>query len=145
MRRLFLSLFACGLIGTGIVGVNGRPVAVAQDARKVAAKDEKSADGKSAKKVSSGDRLPANYAKIGLSDDQKKKIYDVQNNFEAQIDTLEKQIADLKAKQKAEVEGVLTPEQHKALQASIEDSKKKAAEKKKATEAKAGETKKVDM
>ena len=145
MKRLFLSLFACGLIGTGIVGVYGRPVAVAQDARKVAAKDEKGSDGKSTKKVSSGDRLPANYAKIGLSDDQKKKIYDVQNKFEAQIDTLEKQIDDLKAKQKAEVESVLTPEQHKALQASIEDSKKKAAEKKKATEAKAGETKKIDM
>ena len=119
-------------------------MAVAQEAGKAAAKAEKSADAKGTKKASSGDRLPANYAKIGLSEDQKKKIYDVQNKFEAQIDTLEKQIADLKAKEKAEVESVLTPEQHKALQTAIEDSKKKAAEKKKATEAKADEAKKGD-
>ena len=140
MRKILLSLFACGLIASGILGVYGRPVAVAQEAGKA----EKSADAKSSKKASSGDRLPANYAKIGLSEDQKKKIYDVQNKFEAQIDTLEKQIADLKAKQKAEVESVLTPEQHKALQTAIEDSKKKSAEKKKATEAKADEAKKGD-
>lgn len=144
MRRFLLSLFACGLIASGIVGVYGRPVAVAQEAGKAAAKAEKEADAKGAKKVSSGDRLPANYAKIGLSEDQKKKIYEVQNKFEAQIDSLEKQIADLKAKQKAEVESVLTPEQHKALQTAIEDSKKKSAEKKKATEAKADDAKKGD-
>lgn len=144
MKRFLLSLFACGLIASGIVGVYGRPVAVAQEVGKAATKAEKSADAKNSKKVSSGDRLPANYAKIGLSEDQKKKIYDVQNKFEAQIDTLEKQIVDLKAKQKAEVESVLTPEQHKALQTAIEDSKKKAAEKKKATEAKAGEANKGD-
>ncbi len=142
MRSLFLSLIACGLMALGIAGVYGRPVAVAEEAGKTAAKAEKAGDAKSAKKASSGDRLPANYAKIGLSEDQKKKIYEVQNKFEAQIDSLEKQIADLKAKQKAEVEGVLTPEQHKALQAAIEDSKKKAAEKKKASESKADDAKK---
>ncbi len=144
MKRCLLSVFVCGLISFGIVGVSVRPVVVAQDSGKAAAKAEKGSDAKGAKKASSGDRLPANYAKIGLSDDQKKKIYDVQNKYEAQIDALEKQIADLKAKQKAEVESVLTPEQHKALQTAIEDSKKKSAEKKKASEAKADEAKKGD-
>ena len=115
---------------------------MAQEPGKAAVKGEKGSEAKGSKKVSSGDRLPANYAKIGLSEEQRKKIYDVQNKYEAQIDTLEKQIADLKAKQKAEVESVLTPEQQKALQTVIEESKKKAAEKKKAGETKAEETKK---
>ena len=142
MRRCLVSLFACGLISFGVLGVSIRPVVVAQEAGKAAAKAEKNSETKGAKKASSGDRLPANYAKIGLSEDQKKKIYDVQNRYEAQVDALEKQIADLKAKQKAEVESVLTPEQHKALQTAIEDSKKKSAEKKKASEAKSDEAKK---
>lgn len=144
MKNCFLSVVAFALIGSGYFGVYDRPVAVGQEAGKAAAKADKNADAKSTKKASSGDRLPANYAKIGLSEDQKKKIYEVQNKFEAEIDSLEKQIADLKAKQKAEVESVLTPEQHKALQAAIEDSKKKSAEKKKANEVKADDAKKGD-
>lgn len=144
MSRWVLSLFVCGLITFGAVGVSVRPIVVAQDAGKTAAKAAKGGEAKDSKKAASGDRLPANYAKIGLSEDQRKKIYEVQNKFEAEINTLEKQIADLKAKQKAEVESILTPEQHKALQTAIEDSKKKTAEKKKAAEAKADETKKGD-
>jgi hypothetical protein len=140
-----MSLCACGVIASGIVGVVIRPIAVAQETGKSAAKSEKGGDGKVSKKASSGDRLPANYTKIGLSDDQRKKIYEVQNKYESQIDALEKQIADLKAKQKAEVDGVLTPEQYKALQTVVEESKKKAAEKKKATEAKNDEAKKSDQ
>ena len=142
MNRRLLCVLASGMIAFGVVGFSIRTGVVAQEAGKSALKGEKGSEAKGSKKVSSGDRLPANYAKIGLSEEQRKKIYEVQNKYEAQIDTLEKQIADLKAKQKAEVEGVLTPEQQKALQTAIEESKKKAAEKKKVGDTKAEETKK---
>lgn len=132
MRNRFLNLVACGLISFGIVGVSVRPAVIAQESGKAAAKTEK---GDGAKKAArSGDRLPANYSKIGVSEEQRKKIYDIHSKYEDQIDSLEKQIADLKAKQIAEVEAVLTPEQKKALQTATEESKKKAADKKKAAE-----------
>jgi len=141
MKVNLLSVLACGLIAGGIVGGSARPLVVAQESGKSAAKAEKGGEGKSVKKASSGDRLPPNYAKIGLSEEQRKKIYDVQRKYDSQIDALEKQIADLKAKQTSEVEGVLTPEQQKALQAVNEESKKKAAEKKKTAGPKTGEAK----
>lgn len=141
MKVRLLGVAACGLIAVGIVAVSVQPIVVAQETGKSAAKGEKAIEGKSAKKASSGDRLPPNYAKIGLSEEQRKKIYEVQRKYDSQIDALEKQIADLKAKQTSEVEGVLTPEQQKALQAANEESKKKAAEKKKTAEPKTGEAK----
>ena len=142
MYRRICSVLACGLIAVSIVGVSMRPTVMAQEAGKSAAKSEK---GEGAKKVAkSGDRLPANYTKIGISEEQKKKIYDAQNKYEDQINALEKQIADLKAKQKEEVEGLLTADQKKALQAANDESKKKASEKKKAAEPKTEDAKKGD-
>lgn len=92
----------------------------------------KAEKGEGAKKaVKSGDRLPANYAKIGVSEEQRKKIYEIQGKYDDQISVLQKQLADLRAKEKAEVEAVLTPEQKKTLQSVSEESQKKAAEKKK--------------
>lgn len=135
MQRRVFSVLVLGLV-FGIAGVFVRPGVVAQESSKGAAKADKVGEAKGAKKVGTGDRLPPNYGKIGLGEDQRKKIYEVQNKYEAQIDALEKQIADLKAKQKADVEAVLTPEQLKALSAVIEESNKKSAEKKKAAEAK---------
>lgn len=134
-RRVFGVLAVC-LFAAGVSGVSVRPEIVAQESGKVAGKVEKEGEATSVKRVASGDRLPPNYGKIGLGDEQKKRIYDVQRKYDAQVDALEKQIADLKAKETAEVEGVLTPEQLKLLRAVIEDSKKKSAEKKKAAEAK---------
>lgn len=128
MKGLLFSALACGLIAVGTIGVSVRSSAIAQEA----VKTEKSEGAK--KSAKSGDRLPANYAKIGVSEDQRKKIYEIQNKYDDQISALQKQIADLKAKETAEVEAVLTPEQKKALQNANEESKKKAAEKKKSGE-----------
>ena len=131
MKRRLFGVLACGLIAFGIVGVSVRPSVVAQESGK-AAKTEK---GEGAKKaVKSGDRLPANYAKIGISEEQRKKIYEIQNKYDDQVDALQKQIAELKAKETAEVTAVLTPDQKKALESANEETKKKAAEKKKAGE-----------
>lgn len=141
MSKNVLGLVVCSLL-LGVISHSARPWAVAQEAGKSAAKSEKS---ESAKKARTGDRLPPNYAKIGLSEEQRQKIYAIQNRYEEQIKALEKQIADLKTQQVSEVEAVLTPEQKKLLQAANEESRRKAAEKKKAGEKKTdGPTEKGD-
>lgn len=123
MSRRFFGSVVCLVVVVSLVGSGVLSGVVAQDAKKT---EETGA------KKRSGDRLPANYAKIGLSEDQKKKIYDLQSKYEGQIDVLEKQIVDLKAKQASEVEAVLTDVQKKSLQDANEESKRKSAEKKKA-------------
>ena len=130
MKRRFFNLVACALVSVGIVSVAERHLLVAQESGK-AANAEKAEGAKKAAKTEG--RLPANYAKI-VSDDQRKKIYEIQGKYDKDIAALQKQIADLKAKEHAEVEAVLTPDQKKALQAANEESKKKAAEKKKAAD-----------
>ncbi len=60
-------------------------------------------------------QLPQNWGKLGLTDEQKQKIYKVQNDIGAKIDKLEQQIADLKKDQKTEMEKVLTDAQKKRL------------------------------
>lgn len=132
MEKRLLGFFASGFVALAIVGMTVRPALNAQESGKAAAKAEK---GDGAKKAArSGDRLPPNYGKIGVSEEQRKKIYEIQNKFDDQIAALQKQIADLRAKEKAELEAVLTADQKKALQSANEESQKKAAEKKKAGE-----------
>ena len=131
MRDRVVSVVGCALIALGIVNAAARPFVVAQESNK-ASKSEK---GDGVKKAArSGDRLPANYAKIGVSDEQRKKIYEIQGKYDKDIAALQKQIAELRSKESAEVEAVLTADQKKALQAANDESKKKAAEKKKAGE-----------
>ncbi|MEQ1935942.1 MAG: hypothetical protein ABL962_18965, partial [Fimbriimonadaceae bacterium] len=102
------------------------PYSSAQDAAKV----EKSGEEKVIKKVS-GDRLPANYGKIGLSDEQRKKVYEIVNRFGSQINELENKVAELKKSEVAECEAVLNPNQRQSLQDLKAEAKKKAASKKK--------------
>lgn len=93
--RLLAPLFVVGLLGSGFL--------VGQD---------KKTDNEP---IIVKARLPRNYSKLGLSDKQKKKIYQVQAKYEVQIEKLSQQIAALKAKEKAEVEGVLTAAQKSRL------------------------------
>lgn len=72
-------------------------------------------------------RLPAQYGKLGLSDEQRYEIYSVQANYRKQIDELQKQIDSLKTKQSSEIEAVLTADQKKKLDELL-DAAKKAAE-----------------
>jgi hypothetical protein len=59
--------------------------------------------------------LPPNYSKLGLSDDQKKKIREVQAEYRAKIVDLEDQIKELRKKEKAAMEQVLTDTQRAHL------------------------------
>ena len=90
-----------------VVGVALFAVAASSGQEKKADKDEPKAKG----------MLPANWKKIGLTDDQKDKIYKVQSRAtRSKIDDLQKKIADLKAKEKDEMVKLLTDEQKKRLQ-----------------------------
>jgi len=60
-------------------------------------------------------QLPAQYKKLGLRDDQVQKIYKIQTDYRGKGADLEKQLKELKTKEKAEVEGVLTDEQKNRL------------------------------
>src|SRR5581483_7887355 len=59
--------------------------------------------------------LPANWGKLGLTDEQKQKVYKVQSEYRDKIAELEKQVKDLKEKERTEMEKVLTDEQKKRL------------------------------
>jgi hypothetical protein len=59
--------------------------------------------------------LPANWGKLGLSDEQKQKIYKVQGEYKDKIADLKKQLADLQAKENEELYKILTDDQKKRL------------------------------
>ena len=65
--------------------------------------------------------LPANWGKLGLTDEQKQKVYKVQNDFDAKIAALDKQIKDLKAQERGEMEKVLTDAQKARLKEILLD------------------------
>ena len=70
-------------------------------------------------------RLPPNYGKLGLTDKQKTSIYAIQAKYETQLDELEKQLDDLKAKRDTEVKTVLNDNQRKSLDDLLTEAKKK--------------------
>ena len=109
------------------IGVGMLPGLLAQDAGKGAAKG-KGEEKKAAKKAEG--RLPSNYGKVGLTDEQRKKVYDIQDRYEVEIKELEKKLADVKAKQAAEYEAVLTGNQKESLRTLNEETKNKASKKK---------------
>jgi Spy/CpxP family protein refolding chaperone len=72
-------------------------------------------------------QLPQSWGKLGLSEDQKKKIYAVQDEYGGKIADLRKQIDDLTKKEREEMAAVLTDEQKdhlkKLLTEKVPDSK----------------------
>jgi hypothetical protein len=70
-------------------------------------------------------RLPAYYSKLGLSAKQKKDIYLIQAKYASKIEALQEQIATLKAKQKTDLENVLTAGQKALLREMRGSSKEK--------------------
>ena len=59
--------------------------------------------------------LPQNWNKIGLTDVQKQKIYGIQAEYRGKIADLQKQITNLKKKQKEAMEKLLTDAQKTRL------------------------------
>ena len=83
-----------------------------------------------AKKAVKG-RLPLYFAKAGISDVQRDKVYAIQGKYKPQIDKLEEELKALRAQEMTEVEGVLTAEQKTRLSELRAEAQKKRDEKKK--------------
>ena len=74
-----------------------------------------------AKKGDAKGQLPQYWKQLGLSDAQKAQVYRVTGRYAAEIDKLEAQIVELKAKRDRERRDVLTPDQKKRLEAIIKE------------------------
>jgi hypothetical protein len=85
---------------------------------------------KSEKKAAKG-QLPPYFAKAGISDVQREKVYSIQGKYKPQIDKLEEELKALRAQEMTEVEGVLTAEQKTRLAELRAEAQKKRDEKKK--------------
>jgi Spy/CpxP family protein refolding chaperone len=59
--------------------------------------------------------LPAGWRKLGLSDEQKQKVFAVQERYRGQIRELESKIKELRARRQDEMMSVLTPDQRQQL------------------------------
>ena len=60
--------------------------------------------------------LPQNWSKLGLTDEQRQKVYQIQGKYNEEIDKLEVRIRELKDKMARERLEVLSPEQKKRLE-----------------------------
>jgi TolA-binding protein len=75
-------------------------------------------------------RLPNHYGDLGLSDEQKEKIYDIQRSYRARLVELQQQIEDLQQQQTLEIQETLTPAQKEALVKALKDAAERRAAKK---------------
>ena len=60
-------------------------------------------------------RVPSGYSKLGLTDQQKEKLYKIQAEYYPKIQALEKQVDALREKREKEFESVLTAPQKRLL------------------------------
>ena len=74
-------------------------------------------------------RVPAYFGQVGLTHEQRAKIYGIQEKHAEKIEALEKQIADEKARQLSECEAVLTDVQKKLVENLRSSAKTKTASK----------------
>ena len=115
MTKLRMALLAMGLfaIGGGIVG---------QEA-KTSPKPAVDKDTKEATPTKVKGQLPAGWREIGLTDEQRTKVYTIDAKYDEEINALTAKIKIAKDKKKKEQLEVLTVEQKKRL----EDNLKKKA------------------
>jgi hypothetical protein len=72
-------------------------------------------DSQEKKEPKKQNQLPVNWGKLGLSDQQKRDIYKVQDIYSVKIDELTNKINDLKVERQREMVKILTPDQKKKL------------------------------
>jgi len=63
--------------------------------------------------------LPQNWKALGLTDEQKKKVYAIQSSYRTKLDDLERQVRELRAQERAELEKLLTDAQKARLKEII--------------------------
>jgi Spy/CpxP family protein refolding chaperone len=106
LQRCLLCVAAAGLGSVLLLGTTP-----AQETKKGTAAPQAKEDD-----VKLRGQLPPNWGKIGLSEEQKQKIYQIQNKYNAEIARLEAQVKELRAKRDQEMRSVLTEEQKKRLE-----------------------------
>lgn len=136
MQRMILGLAGCVIVLGSMTAwtqeSGSKPTTSKPTAAKPAAAEEEKVTG----------RLPNNYGKLGLSDKQKKAIYESQAKYATEINELIRKVEELRGKRDAEVEGVLTAEQKVKLKELLTESAKKSAAKKSGKEPADGESSK---
>jgi Spy/CpxP family protein refolding chaperone len=60
-------------------------------------------------------QLPTYWKNLGLTDDQKQKVYATRASYGGKIEALTQQVKELKSKEKADLEKILTDDQKAAL------------------------------
>lgn len=120
-RKVALCALLVPVLGLLVVS---SPLSIGQDKAKKAEKTEKTKG-----------RLPAYFADV-VSEDQKAKIYAIQEKYADQIKELNAQLAAVAKKQNDEIDAVLTAEQKGKIDAAraeaVAKKKKKSDDKKKA-------------
>lgn len=69
--------------------------------------------------------LPSNFGKIGVDDEQRKKLYSVQESYQEKLAALRKEMKALLAQRDTEMEALLTPGQKLRLQELKAEAAKK--------------------
>jgi hypothetical protein len=82
--------------------------------------------------------LPQNWSKLGLTDEQKQKVYSIQGQYRTKIDGLQQQVKQLQKQERDELGRVLTDAQ-KARLKEILASKVPGGDEKKPPEKKSGD------
>ena len=80
-------------------------------------------------------RLPNNYGQLGLTPEQRERIYAVQAEYAQKIEQLEAQLAALREQRDKQCQALLTPEQRARLAAILKDREQQKAERAKAAKA----------
>jgi Spy/CpxP family protein refolding chaperone len=80
--------------------------------------------------------LPANYGKLGLTDEQRDKMYPIYEEYDKKIDDLAAQIKKLQTERNDKLNEMLTPAQKARLkEIDLEEATKKAEQSKKNADA----------
>ncbi len=88
------------------------------------------ADAEPAKKASKKHhRLPSHYGDV-VTQEQREKIYKIQDDFGPKIDAIEAQLKTVKKEQNDKIASLLTPEQKKQIQVAEAKAKEEKAKKK---------------
>lgn len=89
-------------------------------------------------------QLPAQWKKLGLSEDQVKKVYSIQTDYRGKIAELEDKIKDLKKQERSDLEKVLTDTQKTRLKEILLEKAPGESKEEKKTDSKKKEEKKTD-
>jgi hypothetical protein len=121
MKKSIATFILCAGCLTSMFAMSG-PTITAQETTKASASQKK------VDKPKSRNRLPNYYGKLGLSTEQRTKIYGVQADAREKIEALQNQMATLKEKATTDIHDVLTQEQQRTLAMLLDEASKKRAE-----------------